>query len=267
MTESKYKVIEVAPGVHAIGEPLYHQQNWTYLICGSERALLFDTGSYFSDITPVVAGLTDLPLMVMPSHMHYDHLGNVLAYDTVVLADLPLLRACEVDGVVTPSETLFLGRSEDRIAPSFAVAEWLAIGSSINLGGAVLTVLHTPGHSPDSVSLWWAERDMLFAADFLYHGRLFAQTPGASLVEYDKAAQEVRALITPHTRILGAHGNADSVEAAQAPELDRSHLDALIAVFAEMRRNPPQLIDGTATVPVTPLNTLIVGADALQGFS
>ena len=57
-----YVLRDVAPGITAIGEPRYHQQTWSYLICGSEAALLFDSGSYYGTLPPVIAGLTDLPL-------------------------------------------------------------------------------------------------------------------------------------------------------------------------------------------------------------
>ncbi|RKF16103.1 MBL fold metallo-hydrolase [Roseovarius spongiae] len=267
MQDDWYEIAEIAPGVFAIGEPRYHQQNWSYLIRGAERALLFDTGSFGGDITGVVGRLNDLPLTALPSHMHYDHLGNVEAFDRVALADLPMLRACAADGVVIPTEALFLGARENRAAPRIKVAEWLPVGSVIDLGGAALTLLHTPGHSPDSVALWWAERDMLFAADFLYHGRLFAQTPGASLADYDRTARALRHRIGARIRILGAHGDAARVEAAAPPELDRGHLDALIGALDGIRRASPELSDGVAELPVTPLNTIVVGADALRGFS
>lgn len=67
-----YAIETIAPGLYGIGEPKYHQINWNYLIEGRETSLLFDTGPGVRDISPVVASLTDRPLIVMPSHLHYD---------------------------------------------------------------------------------------------------------------------------------------------------------------------------------------------------
>lgn len=266
MTQDWYKVVDLGNGITAIGEPRYHQQNWSYLICGTDRALLFDTGSYYGDIAPIVAGLTDLPLTVLPSHMHYDHLGNILAFERIVLPDLPVLRACATGGQITPTETLFLGRSEDRTAPTFAVAEWLPIGAEIDLGGITLSLLHTPGHSPDSVSLWWAAGSTLFAADYLYHGPLYAQVPGADLPAYLATARSLQNLLPDNARILGAHGNADGYDSAEPPSLTQPALAELIACLERIAAAPPALTGGKAELPVTTGVTIIVGADALQGF-
>ena len=262
-----YKIVDIAPGIHAIGEPRYHQQNWSYLICGTQRALLFDTGSYYGQIAPVVDRLTDLPLTVLPSHMHYDHLGNIHAFDRIILPDLPILRACDAHGTVTPTDTLFLGASEDRDPPSFAVSDWLPIGAQIDLGGLHFELKHTPGHSPDSVSLWSSGHDMLFAADFLYHGPLYAQTPGASLRDYLDTAMDMRGWIGPNSRILGAHGDATGPETALPPELDRPALDKLIGVLQDLRRMPPDMSKGPVERQVTAVNSLVVGPDAWDGFA
>ena len=49
-----FAIENIAPGVHAIGEPRFHQINWNYLIEGSAPRLLFDTGPGVRDISEVV---------------------------------------------------------------------------------------------------------------------------------------------------------------------------------------------------------------------
>ena len=263
MSDTWYKIQQIAPGTFAIGEPKYHQQNWSYLICGAERALLFDTGSYFGTLPPVVAGLTDLPLTVLPSHMHYDHLGNIAGFDRIVLPDLPVLRACEADGMVTPSDTLFLGDREERIAPTFPVAEWLALDGMIDLGGRQLRLVHTPGHSPDSVSLWDSQAELFFAADYLYRGDLYAQVPGASLPDYLGTAGRLATLLPKTTRIFGAHGNAEDEAAAEAPSLNANILDRLIVCLTDLMMSPPAATGDVIRARVQPGVDLLVNSDAL----
>ncbi len=260
-----YQVEALDEATFAIGEPRYEQQNWSYLLVGRERSLLFDTGSYLGDITGVVAPRARGRLTALPSHMHYDHLGNVIRFPEVALPDLPVLRACAAGGMMTPSEDLFLGHHENRAAPSFPVAEWLPVGGRIDLGGRILRLLHTPGHSPDSVSLWEPGRARLYAADFLYRGRLYTQTPGAVLADYLAAARTVAGLIGG-AAIYGAHGDARPGEAAEPPRLDAGDLAALVARLEAIRADPPALAAGEVReYPVSARMGLIVGAEALEG--
>jgi glyoxylase-like metal-dependent hydrolase (beta-lactamase superfamily II) len=262
-----YQVEALDEATFAIGEPRYHQQNWSYLLVGTDRSLLFDTGSYFGDITGVVARRAKGRLTALPSHMHYDHLGNVTRFAEVALPDLPVLRACAVEDGMTPSGTLFLGHHEDREAPSFPVAEWLPVGAEIDLGGRVLRLIHTPGHSPDSVSLWEPGLRRLYAADFLYRGPLYAQTPGAALADYLTAARAVAGLVG-EAAIYGAHGDARPGETAGPPRLDAPDLAALVVRLEAIRAAPPALAAGeTREYPVSRRMRIIVGAEALAGFA
>ena len=230
-----YAVQPIDADTLAIGEPRYYQQNWSYLIRGGERDLLFDTGSFMGDITGVVARHSAQALTVLPSHMHFDHLGNVTRFDRVAVAELAELRACCDGDMLTPTEELFLGSYEDRTAPAFQVSEWLAIGSVIDLGGRRLDVLHTPGHSPDSISLYDRARDQFFAADYMYPGDLYAQVPGASLPDYLTTARDLLELTGPDTRFLCAHGNAGEEDTHTAPILGCRDLEDLHAGLRRIR--------------------------------
>jgi hydroxyacylglutathione hydrolase len=213
-----YALEDIAPGVTAIGEPLYHQVNWNYLVEGEHAALLFDTGPGVRDIAPVVESLTQKPLTVLPSHMHFDHTGNLHRFSNIAIADLPILRACMRGGLLHATDDLYLGHYEDMVWKPVAVSQWLPIGHRIDLGGIVLEVKHTPGHSPDSISLLNHEHNFLLAADFIYPGPLCARVPGANLKDYLGAANHLLAIIDPETRIFSAHGCEDQ----RAPHMTTS---------------------------------------------
>lgn len=192
----------------AIGEPRYEQQVFNYLIVGRERALLFDAGTGLRDIRPVAASLTDLPLTFMPSHLHYDHIGNEVTFERVALVDLPYLRERAPDDRLALTWAEHLGTAEGYDAPTLEIDEWIAPGETIALGGRTLLVLHTPGHTTDSVSLFDEANGLLFSGDFLYEGPLFAFLPNSSLRDYLQAAGAVTEAVPGDVRIYGAHRTA-----------------------------------------------------------
>jgi len=233
-----YAVDKITSGLFAIGEPKYHQINWNYLIVGRDRALLFDTGPGLRDITPLVASLTDRPVTALLSHLHFDHTGNFHRFADTALADLPILRTCEKDGLFHAPEEMFLGSYENMVWVPCAVRQWWPIGHRIDLGGRSLEIIATPGHSPDSISLFDRNGGILLAADFLYLGNLYGQVPGACLPDYLESAQALNDQLDPGALILGAHGEEGS---DQAPRLSLPDLADLTTTLIAIRDNsmPP----------------------------
>src|ERR1700683_4568906 len=154
MVDDYFAVEDLGDETFAIGEPRYYQQNYSYLIVGRTRAVLFDSGSGTRDISGVVANLTKLPVTVIVSHLHFDHLGGIGPFGDVAMIDLPNTRADLSGDLFKPSRYEYMGFLDRRDAPSLRVSEWLAPGAIIDLGGRELTVLSTPGHTPSSVALF-----------------------------------------------------------------------------------------------------------------
>ncbi|MEE4298696.1 MAG: MBL fold metallo-hydrolase [Pseudomonadales bacterium] len=232
----------------AIGEPRYDQQVFNYLIVGRRRALLFDAGTGLRDIRPVVAALTDLPLTFMPSHLHYDHIGNEVTFEHVALVDLPALRARAPDDRLTPTWAEHLGSAEGYAIPTLEIDEWVAPGDYLELGGRRLKLLYTPGHTSDSVSLLDEQRGLMFSGDFLYEGPLFAFLPNSSLAAYLDAAGAVLEVAPEALRIYGAHRTSPP----GAPRLGIEDVRALRAALEGVRDHT---IAGRGRYPVVyPVN-------------
>lgn len=189
----------------AIGEPRYHQQNYNYLILGDERALLFDTGPGVRDIGPVVASLTNLPVTVTQSHLHYDHVGNHSKFSDIVFPDLEHLRRLESKGTVPLSASQHLGFVENIETPQVTVSQWLSPNGEIDLGNRTIKMIHAPGHTPDSIVLHDSVNQMLFTGDFIYYGPLFAMLPGSDLEDYYASSQRLADEISAETRLFAAH--------------------------------------------------------------
>jgi glyoxylase-like metal-dependent hydrolase (beta-lactamase superfamily II) len=210
-----FTVQALGPGTYAIGEPRYYQKNYSYLIAGTERAILFDAGPGYRDIRPVALSLTDLPITFIPSHFHYDHVGNEITFEHVAVIGLPGLRARAPEGRLQLSFDEHLGFAEGFEAPELLVDEWLEPGESIDLGGRVLEVLYSPGHTEDSISLLEPATGMLFTGDFIYPGPLFAFLPNSGMGDYLQGAATLLRESPSAARLFGAHRSASP----GAPEL------------------------------------------------
>lgn len=225
-----YVVEEIDPTTIAIGEPRYYQGNYSYLIIGTERAVLFDAGTGTRDIVPLVRSLTKLPITVIPSHLHFDHVGALGRFDKTALLDVPSLRARIRDSKLTLERYEFLGFVEGLAAPTFRVDEWLRPDTNLDLGNRLLRVLSTPGHTPTSVSLYDEKRQQLFVGDFLYPGPLYAFLPGASRSAYLATTRRLMSQTGPDVRIYAAH-MAEPPAPVRAPTLDFADLKALEATL------------------------------------
>ena len=221
-----YVVEDLGHRAFAIGEPLYGQCNFSYLIAGSRRALLFDSGPGLRNILPVIRALTSVPVMALPSHLHFDHIGNLNRFDEVALPDLPALRQQQRDGVFRLGFYQYLGFVEGFRRPEFRATQWIQPGSDIDLGDRRLTLLSAPGHTPESVVLLDRAANRLFAGDFIYPLDIYAFLPGADLRDYSASAGRVAQLLNNESTVYAGHG-CDRLPTVDVPMLNKSDVLAL----------------------------------------
>jgi glyoxylase-like metal-dependent hydrolase (beta-lactamase superfamily II) len=123
--------------------------------------------------------------------------------------------------------------------PSFCITEWWEPDAHIDLGGRVLQALSVPGHTPESLALYDAERGQLFSGDYLYPGDLFAFGPGSDLVAYRDTARRLLDLVAdrPDVAIYGAHVPT----ASTSPRQGMRDLERLERALAELLGDPAQI--------------------------
>jgi glyoxylase-like metal-dependent hydrolase (beta-lactamase superfamily II) len=225
-----FEVYEAAPGVLALYEPGHWEEALAYLILGTDRALLFDTLMGIGDLRPVVEQLTDLPIVVMNSHSHYDHVGSNSRFETVLATDLDYTRA-NARGLDNAAARGFVPEGSiwkptpagfDRdtwTIPAWTVGRFVADGDTVDLGGRVLEVLLTPGHAPDALCLLDRANGILFTGDTYYRGPLFAHLPGSDFEQYAATAARLAALRDEISLLMPGHNTA-AVSAGDLVELD-----------------------------------------------
>lgn len=157
---------------------------YSYLLAGTERAVLIDSGMGFLNLKPITDALTALPVSVINTHGHLDHIGSNHQYEVAYLhpADEAVFREHSdnayrrrmLAGLLAEAKLpawlldLPLVRGEVRkftSLPSCANRQPLSDGQQLDLGGRTLEVIATPGHTPGSVCLLDIERRQLFSGD------------------------------------------------------------------------------------------------------
>jgi len=232
-----FHVYRVGKGVFALYEPDNYEEVISYLIVGSERALLFDTGMGMSRIRAAVEEVTRLPVVVLNSHTHYDHVGGNADFERILGMDTPFTRESArglpheaVRGEVTPESLCTrhlpgFDAGAYRIRP-FQIGERIRDGHVIDLGGRHLEVLAVPGHTPDSLALLDREAGLLFTGDTFYEGPIWLFFPGTDLDAYERSLARLAALAPALTRIHPGHNT---------PVASPARLAQLRAAFADVR--------------------------------
>jgi glyoxylase-like metal-dependent hydrolase (beta-lactamase superfamily II) len=216
VSDDWFQVYKVAAGVYAIYEPYQFQEVISYLILGSESAVLFDTGMGIGRIGSLVEGLTRLPVRVVNSHTHFDHVGGNADFDTVLGMDTAYTRRSaagmphdKVRGEVAPESLCrSLPQGFDaglyRIRP-FRIGATVKDGDVLDLGGRRLEVLAVPGHTPDALALLDRENGLLWTGDTFYEGEIWLFVPETDLAAYRQSIRRLAALAPQLRLLLTAH--------------------------------------------------------------
>ena len=226
-----WRVQQIASNTFAIGEPQDDPDNYEYLLVGKTRALLIDSGSTSRDIHTALAGLTKLPITVIPTHLHSDHTNGLRNFDQIALVDLPETRGLVREGKVHLRRLQYMAPAP---TPVFSVSEWVRPDGDIDLGGRVVRLLWTPGHTATSISIWDPAAKLLFTGDYIYTTTLYAFMPDSSLSAYQATAEWLLKLLPPDTTIYGAHCCRNDAP-PQAPWLSMGDLRDLRNAVAAIR--------------------------------
>ena len=235
-----------AEGVWRIQEPLHDENVKSFLLAGTERAALIDTGMGVGDIGAVVARLTSLPVVVINSHAHWDHIGGNARFDEIWIHEAE--AAGLVNGVGNDVlQTWFAperlrgplppGADPATIAyPPTPATGTLEGGEEIDLGDHCLEVIHAPGHSPGGICLWDERNRILFTTDVAYPCALLVDSRD-DLAVYHRTLERLAALDPAPAMVLGSHCDVEMPVAMLAAQRD-----AIAAIMAD--ESPGRELDG-----------------------
>ncbi|RFS22493.1 MBL fold metallo-hydrolase [Chitinophaga silvatica] len=189
------------------------QENTFLLINGKKECIIIDPGCYFQDERKELLqyiqtqGLNVTRLL--NTHCHFDHIfGNKLVSETY-----------KVRPEIHEMEQVILDRSQEAgvmfnlpFDPSPMPKGYLKEGDEIIFGEHVLTVLHTPGHSPGSISFYCKDQQFLIGGDVLFYqsiGR--TDLPGGNHATLLKSIREKLFVLPDEVRVFPGHGPSTSI--------------------------------------------------------
>lgn len=215
VSDSWFEIYQVVPQVFAIYEPHQAEETISYLIVGEKRAILFDTGMGISDIRKVTAELTRLPVVVLNSHTHNDHVGGNWQFETIYGMDTDFTRTnaqgSREDAQEELGPAMICGElpgafdSKSYATRPWTISRFIHDHDKIDLGGRTLEVFSTPGHTPDAISLLDRTNGLLFTGDTYYPAPIWLFRPETNLDDYVASVKRLAALTPQLKLVLGAH--------------------------------------------------------------
>ena len=236
-----FEVYKPAQGVFAIYEPHQAEETISYLIVGEKRALLFDTGMGISNLKKVIARLTKLPIILLNSHTHNDHVGDNWEFSRIYGMDTDFTRqnarGSRVDAQTEiTSDQICGGLPKGFDSKAYATRPWKITaythdGYRFDLGNRTLEVIATPGHTPDSISLLDRANGLLFTGDTYYPAPIWLFRPETDLDAYAVSIRRLAALAPQVKVVMGAHN---------IPVASPTLLAKLVAAFDAVRAGKVQ---------------------------
>jgi len=234
VSDAWFEVYKVAAEAYAIYEPHQSEEVISYLILGQQKAMLFDTGMGISDIKKVVGELTQLPIIVLNSHTHNDHVSGNWEFDTIYSMDTDFSRQNAKGSVTDAQEEIAPGQICRSLPKGFdpatyrtkpwKISRYIHDGEKIDLGGRIIEVIATPGHTPDAITLFDRANGLLFTGDTYYPATIWLYRMETNLDAYAKSIQKLAALEPQVRTVLGAH-NIPVAPPTVLPELVQAFTD------------------------------------------
>ena len=173
-----------------------------FLLAGTERALLVDSGMTVENVRALAGTLTDLPLLLLNTHADPDHIGGNGEFDSFLMH---------------PAEAGNYYKTRGREGTFVPVWD----GQVIDLGSRPLRIVHTPGHTPGSIAVLDERYRKIFTGDPIQDGRIYMFGIQREMHAYRESLRRIWRLRDRYDEIWPSHGTCP-VTADLIPRLDEA---------------------------------------------
>lgn len=159
-----------------------------FLLTGSEKALLIDSGRELHTARDIAESLTDLPVMLLNTHADGDHTGSNEQFESFYMH---------------PDEEAHYRRG-GRGGTILPIRE----GDILDLGGRELRIIDLPGHTPGSIAVLDVGNRVLISGDPVQeHGRIFMFGAHRNMENYIRSLEHLETFTAEFDEIWPSHAD------------------------------------------------------------
>ena len=207
-----FEISPITEGVTRI-DGVFHER--MYLVEGSRRAALIDSGFGFGSLRKVVESLTDKPVILLITHGHVDHAMGAGEFPEAYMnpEDLPIFsrhgeKDFRWDGLLGDASLATEAEFVPTVSPSWFRP--LAEGDVFDLGGITLEAWACPGHTPGSTVFLDRKNRLLFTGDAFSDYTLLLGPKTLTVEAYAESLRRLQSKIGgAFDRVLEAHGTGE----------------------------------------------------------
>ncbi|WP_028782257.1 MBL fold metallo-hydrolase [Thalassobacillus devorans] len=228
-----FTVQQIDNQTFAISEYGHWENVHSFLLLGVKKAVLIDTGLGIDNIKRITDQLTNLPIEVVTTHVHVDHIGSHAEFDRIFVHEedkdwlvngIQGLSIEQIRKDIRRDITLHTPESfnPDTYRPFQGEPTGLLNdGDLIDLENRKLIIYHTPGHSPGHICVLDQANGYLFTGDLLYDETpVYAFYPSTSPIDLVDSLERI-AELTDVSMVYGSH-NTLGLEVSILNEVKRA---------------------------------------------
>lgn len=242
----KYKIDHIDDDTIAITEKIGGVH--CYLLIGKTAALLIDTGNGAGNLKDLVSKLTSLPITLVNTHAHLDHIGGNHLFDH---ARLP---AGEEELAALHTNKKYIGKKFKAMLPlkwrilarilvpymitthKFNGSYDIVSGEELNIGGRTIQAISLPGHSPSSMCFYDVTHNYVFCGDSIVDNTVLLNLDGCfDTKTYYESLLKLEASTNADVKFYPGHNTIP---------LDKIFLDQFKACAEAVINNEVDLIEG-----------------------
>jgi hydroxyacylglutathione hydrolase len=122
-----------------------------YIVKSGSQAIVVDPGDEPERILRFIKDIDATPIRIVATHTHFDHVLGVNGVRKVTKA--PFLIHRDDLSMLESMQSRVRQVMGFEVPPPPKVDDYLKDGDSLKVGNETIHILHTPGHSPGSISL------------------------------------------------------------------------------------------------------------------